>query len=97
MSQSAKWDGRELEFSPHKLNPVTSVAHYGVDVGVVEYNYKTEDKKSLRAQLEVDFIANRDSRRCYIQSALTVADEEKRKQETHSLYRIDDSFKKSLR
>ena len=71
-----------------------TLREYDVDVGVVEYNYKTEDKKSRRAQLEVDFIANKDSRRCYIQSALTVADEEKRKQETHSLYRINDSFKK---
>ena len=71
-----------------------TLREYDVDVGVVEYNYKTEDKKSRRTQLEVDFIANKDSRRCYIQSALTVADEEKRKQETHSLYRIDDSFKK---
>lgn len=67
---------------------------FDTDVGVVEYNYKTEDKKSHRTQLEVDFVANKDSKRYYIQSALTVADEEKRLQETNSLYRIHDSFKK---
>jgi hypothetical protein len=66
---------------------------YDVDVGVVEYNYK-DAGKSKRTQLEVDFVANKGSRRYYIQSALTVEEEEKRKQETASLNRIDDSFKK---
>jgi len=42
----------------------------------------------------VDFVANQGSRRYYIQSALTVGYEEKRLQETNSLKRIDDSFKK---
>ena len=36
-----------------------TLREYDVDVGVVEYNNKTEDKKSRRAQLEVDFIANK--------------------------------------
>ena len=69
---------------------------FDVDVGVVEYNHKNKAGKSQRSQLEVDFIANKDSRRYYIQSALSVSDEEKRKQETNSLYRIDDSFKKII-
>ena len=42
----------------------------------------------------MDFIANKDSRRYYIQSALSISEEEKRRQETNSLYRINDSFKK---
>ena len=67
---------------------------FDVDVGVVEYNYKNEKNQSRRSQLEVDFVANKNSKRYYIQSALIISDEEKRKQETHSLYRIDDSFKK---
>ena len=29
-----------------------------VDVGVVEYNYKDENKKTIRKNLEVDFIIN---------------------------------------
>ena len=33
-------------------------------------------------------------KRYYIQSALTIADEEKRIQETNSLNRVEDSFKK---
>ena len=63
-------------------------------MGVVEYCYKDEQKKSKRTQLEIDFVANKGSRRYYIQSALTVADEEKRAQEVNSLNRVGDSFKK---
>ncbi len=67
---------------------------FSVDVGVVEYCYKDEQKKSKRANLEIDFVANKGSKRYYIQSALTVADEEKREQEIRSLKRVGDSFKK---
>ena len=71
-----------------------SARDFDIDVGVVEYNHRNRDGKSQRSRLEVDFIASKDNRRYYIQSALSVADEEKRKQETNSLYRIADSFKK---
>ncbi len=67
---------------------------FSVDVGVVEYCYKDEQKKSKRANLEIDFVANKGSKRYYIQSALTVADEEKREQEIRSLKHVGDSFKK---
>ena len=67
---------------------------FTVDVGVVEYCYKDAEKKSKRTQLEIDFVANKGSKKYYIQSALTVADEEKREQEVHSLKRVGDSFKK---
>lgn len=67
---------------------------FDVDVGMVEYHRKEETGKKIRTQLEIDFVANKGSKRYYIQSALTVADEEKRKQETNSLNRIADSFKK---
>ena len=65
-----------------------------VDVGVVEYNYKDENKKKIRKNLEVDFIINRGSNRYYIQSALNVDTKEKQVQETESLRRTGDSFKK---
>ena len=65
-----------------------------VDVGVVEYNYKDENKKMIRKNLEVDFIINRGSNRYYIQSALNVDTKEKQVQETESLKRTGDSFKK---
>lgn len=50
-----------------------------VDVGVVEYNYKNENKKTVRKNLEVDFIINRGSNRYYIQSALLMWIQKKNK------------------
>ena len=66
---------------------------FDVDVGVVEIA-TMESSKKVRKQLEVDFVVNRGSDRYYIQSALSVADPEKKKQELASLTRIPDSFKK---
>ncbi len=67
---------------------------FSVDVGAIEYFYRGEDKKSKRANLEIDFIANKGSQKYYIQSALSVSDEDKREQEVRSLNRVGDSFKK---
>ena len=58
------------------------------------YNYRDENKKSKRTQLEIDFIANKGSKKYYIQSAFNIGDNEKRIQETRSLYNVNDSFKK---
>nr|WP_297708937.1 ATP-binding protein [uncultured Butyrivibrio sp.] len=65
-----------------------------VDVGVVEYNTKDSDGRKIRKQLEVDFVVNRESKRFYIQSALSIADPDKKEQEIASLKRIPDSFSK---
>lgn len=65
-----------------------------VDVGVVEYNTIDTEGKKIRKQLEVDFVVNRGDERFYIQSALSIADPEKREQEIASLVRIPDSFTK---
>ena len=43
---------------------------------------------------KVDFVLNKADKRYYIQSALTVATQEKKDQELNSLLRIDDSFQK---
>ena len=67
---------------------------FSVDVGMVEYFYRGENQKSKRANLEIDFIANKGSQKYYIQSALSISDDEKREQEVRSLNRIGDSFKK---
>ncbi len=66
---------------------------FNVDVGVVEYNHVVGGKK-IRTQLEIDFVVNLADKRYYIQSALTVADEEKRLQEVNSLNRVNDSYTK---
>ena len=67
---------------------------FTVDVGVVEYNYKDGEGKSRKTNLEVDFVATEGSRKYYVQSALTVGEEEKRLQEIRPYARISDSFKK---
>lgn len=65
-----------------------------VDVGVVVLNTKNEEGKSQRKQLEVDFVCNEGSKRCYIQSALRLPTIEKREQELRSLMNITDNFQK---
>lgn len=67
-----------------------------VDVGVVVVNTKDEEGKSQRKQLEVDFVCNQGSKRCYIQSALRLPNEEKREQELRSLMKISDNFQKFI-
>ena len=67
---------------------------FDVDVGVVVQNLRDVSGKNIRKQLEVDFVVNRASERFYIQSALSIADPEKKEQEIASLIRIPDSFRK---
>lgn len=67
---------------------------YSVDVGVVETRGRDKDGKNTRKQLEVDFVANRGSNRCYVQSAYQISDSAKEQQEKASLKELDDSFSK---
>ena len=67
-----------------------------VDIGVVPVAEKDKDGRVVRKQLEVDFICNLGSRRCYIQSAYSIPDPEKKWQEIRPFRKIDDSFKKIL-
>ena len=67
---------------------------FNVDVGVVVVNGKNDAGISCRKQLEVDFVCNKGSRRCYIQSALALPTSDKIEQETNSLRRIDDGFER---
>ena len=67
---------------------------YSVDVGIVPITGKSKEGKAFRKQLEVDFVCNFGSSRCYIQSAYSIPDEEKRMQEIRPFIKIDDSFRK---
>lgn len=69
--------------------------NYSVDVGEVVKAIK-EDGKVERRQLEVDFVCNKGYERIYIQSAYSMPDREKVKQETNSLIEIGDGFKKMI-
>ncbi len=69
---------------------------FRVDVGLVEHYSKDENKKSVKKQLEVDFVATKGSRKYYIQSAFAMSNPEKTEQEQRPLLSIHDSFKKII-
>lgn len=72
------------------------VRGYNVDIGIVEKFENDSTGKTIRKQLEVDFICNQASKRYYIQSAFSMPTQEKREQEQKSLINIGDSFKKII-
>ncbi|MCM1539024.1 MAG: ATP-binding protein [bacterium] len=67
-----------------------------VDVGVVVKRNRTEEGVQEKKQLEIDFVANKESKRYYIQSAFRLPDNEKRAQEKAPLINVHDSFKKII-
>lgn len=69
---------------------------YHVDVGLVEQFGKSEENKTAKKQLEVDFVVSRGSEKYYIQSAFEMNSQGKREQEERPLNAIDDSFKKII-
>ena len=69
---------------------------YRVDVGLVEVFGKNTENKTEKKHLEVDFVATKGSEKYYIQSALAMPTDEKRKQEERPLNAIGDSFKKII-
>lgn len=68
---------------------------YSVDVGMVSLREREGDVMR-RKQLEIDFVVNEMSKRYYIQSALSVPDRDKMRQESASLLNISDGFKKVI-
>jgi len=69
---------------------------YTIDVGHVETVSRDENGKSVRRNLEIDFVVNRHDERIYIQSAYMLPDREKVDQEQASLLRVPDGFKKVI-
>lgn len=69
---------------------------YNVDVGIIEHTIRNKQNKKQLIQLEVDFVCNNGNNRYYVQSAFSIPSEEKMVQETASLDKIDDSFKKII-
>ncbi len=69
---------------------------YNVDIGVVEHFENNSENKTIRKQLEIDFICNQESKKYYIQVAWELNTEEKQEQEKKSLNKINDNFKKII-
>lgn len=69
---------------------------YIVDVGVVAKRGVNAEGRDEKKQLEIGFVANKGTRRYYIQSALSMPSDEKRAQEKAALVHVRDSFKKII-
>lgn len=92
-------DFRQLEESHIMENVIYNELRsrkFRVDVGMVEVREKDNQNRSLRKQLEVDFVANQGDKRFYIQSALSMPNAEKERQESASLLHIGDTFKRII-
>ena len=67
---------------------------FSVDLGGGRNIYNDISKKNKKTNLEVDFVVTDGLKKYYIQSALSVSEEEKRFQEVRPYSLINDSFKK---
>ncbi|MBQ4480252.1 MAG: ATP-binding protein [Victivallales bacterium] len=97
--RNARLNFRQLEENHSMENIVYNELRrrrFNVDIGQVTTNERNDDGEYRRRQLEVDFVANKGSKRYYIQSAYMIPDEGKREQEIRPLLKIDDSFKKII-
>ena len=94
--RNARLNFRQIEENHIMENVIFNelkVRGYSVDVGVVESKETIDGKRKLK-QLEIDFVANKGSKKYYIQSAYEMPTEEKLRQEKRSLIKVGDSFKK---
>lgn len=96
--RNARLNFRQIEYTHLLENLIFNellARGFSVDVGVVVKNERSEEGRE-RQYYEVDFVCNNGSQRYYIQSAYLMVDEAKLKQESASLIRIDDAFKKII-
>ena len=68
---------------------------YSIDVGMVE-TIETVRGKREKKQREIDFVVNSGTKRVYIQSAFRIDTEEKLEQESASLRKSGDFFRKLI-
>ena len=97
--RNAILDFRQIEFTHAMENVIYNELRrlgYSVDVGLVEIIKKNSEGKSVRNNLEIDFVVNRHDERVYIQSAYRLPDEKKIEQEQASLLHVADGFRKEI-
>lgn len=101
--RNARLNFRQIEESHIMENIIYNELRYRgylVDTGAVFVNVSTnrKDKNNKiiyeKKEYELDFIATKGQKKYYIQSALTIDDFNKLKQETNSINNIPDSFRK---
>ena len=95
--RNARLNFRQLEETHSMENIIyNELRHrrFNVDIGQVIVHERGESGSYSRKVLEVDFVANKGSKRYYIQSAYLIPDKNKHEQEIRPLLKIDDTFKK---
>ena len=97
--RNARLNFRQLEETHTMENIIFNelkIRGFNVDVGVVTKNEMSKEGKSIRKQLEIDFVCNMGSKRYYIQSAYSMPNKEKMEQEQRSLKLTGDFFKRII-
>ena len=97
--RNARLNFRQLEENHIMENIIYNelcIRGYHVDVGGVEHYAVNGDGMRTKRKLEVDFVATRGSRKYYVQSAFSINDPNKARQEERPLLSISDSFKKII-
>lgn len=97
--RNARLNFRQSEFNHLMENAVYNELLYRgfkVDVGVVEVLSTNKNGERKRSSLEIDFIANQGDKKYYLQSAFSMPDLEKVKQEEKPLLSAGDGFKKII-
>lgn len=97
--RNARINFRQMEVTHSMENVIYNelrMRGYSVDVGNLSIVEQGKDGKSVKKQLEVDFICNKGSKKYYIQSAYALETEEKAAQEIRPFLKIKDSFKKII-
>ena len=92
-------DFRQIEFTHIMENVVYNELcrlGYTVDVGQVEVFKNDAEGKTVRSNLEIDFVVNKADERLYIQSAYSLPTREKVVQEEASLLKVPDGFRKII-
>lgn len=90
---------RQIEYSHTMENVIYNELcgmGYSVDVGMVEAFGKDSEGRTIRKNLEMDFVVNRHDQRIYIQSAFHIPDEGKRDRELASFRNVADGFRRIL-
>lgn len=97
--RNARINFRQIEQTHSMENAIYNelrMRGYSVDVGIVTAVERDREGRTVRKQLEVDFVCNLGFSRYYIQSAYSLPDEAKRAKEVRPFRKIDDSFKKMI-
>lgn len=95
--RNARLNFRQMEVTHSMENVIYNELRkrgYSVDVGNIMIIEPGKNGKTVKKQLEVDFVCSKGSKKYYIQSAYSLETEEKMIQEIRPFTKINDFFKK---